>query len=111
MNSYGVRCIFECPKAGFNTLAHLYEERITVWRAETEDEALDMAIGEANAYAGKHGLGYAGLAQSFWMFTDIDVNGVEVFSLMRESDLGATEYIDTFFDNGHERQRDDDVRR
>jgi len=66
-----------------------------------------MAIAEANSYATKHGFGYAGLAQSFWMFTEIEVNGVEVFSLMRESDLGAAEYIDTFFDNGHERQRED----
>ncbi len=97
MNSYGVRCIFECPKAGFNTLNHLYEERITVWTAETEDEAIDKAIEEAESYAKKHRCTYAGLAQSFWMFTQLDINGVEVFSLLRESNLEVTEYLNAFF--------------
>lgn len=107
MNTYGVRCIFKCPKASFNTLEYLYEERITLWNAEDADKAIDKAIDEAEAYADKNGLTYTGLAQSYWMFTAIDASGVEVFSLMRESDLELETYLDTFFSNGDERQKTD----
>ncbi len=110
MTSYTVRCVFECPRASFNTLKHLYEERITLWRAECEDEALDKATAEAEAYAKKNDFRYCGLAQSFWMFTDTDLDGVEVFSLLRESDLGVDQYLDSFFSSGHERQRTEDRR-
>jgi hypothetical protein len=105
MNSFGVRCIFKCPKASFNKLDHLYEERITVWKAADADEAIDKAIDEAEEYADRNGFTYAGLAQSFWMFTVIDVNGAEVFSLLRESNLEIEAYLDTFFSNGAERQK------
>lgn len=109
MNSYGVRCIFDCPKAEFNTLRFLYEERITVWNAIDIDAALDRAIEEAGRYADSNGFSYTGLAQAFWMFTQIDGDGVEVFSLMRESDLEVEEYLEAFFSNGNERQKTEDV--
>ena len=89
-------------------MAYRYEERITVWKADDIDAALDLAIDEAKSYADANGFSYAGLAQAFWMFSQIDVNGVEVFSLMRESDLEVDEYLESFFSNGHERQKKDD---
>jgi hypothetical protein len=107
MNSYGVRCIFKCPKASFNKLNYLYEERITLWTAEDADEALDKAVDEAEAYADMNGFTYSGLAQSFWMFSAIDVSGVEVFSLLRESNVELELYLDIFFSNGDERQKSD----
>jgi hypothetical protein len=107
MNSYGVRCIFKCPKDSSNTLDYLYEERITVWKAEDADEAIDKAVAEAEAYADENGFTYTGLAQSFWMFTTINVSGIEVFSLLRESNLELEPYLDTFFSNGDERQKTD----
>ena len=108
MNSYGVRSVFDCPKEEFNTLAYLYEERVTVWKADDIDAALDRAIDEAKSYADANGFTYSGLAQAFWMFSRIDVNGVEVFSLLRESDLEIEQYLDSFFSNGHERHKNDD---
>jgi len=107
MNSYGIRCIFSCPKEDFNTLTYLYEERITVWTADDIDAALDRAINEAKSYADANEFTYSGLAQAFWMFTEIDVSGVEVFSLLRESDLEADVYLSLFFSTGHERQKKD----
>lgn len=41
------------------------------------------------------------------MFTKIDVSGVEVFSLLRESHLELESYLNTFFCNGDERQKTD----
>jgi hypothetical protein len=102
-----VRCIFKCPEASFNTLAHLYQERITVWKAEDADEAIDKAIEAAEAYADENDFTYTGLAQSFGMFTVIDVSGIEVFSLLRESNLEFELYLETFFSNGDERQKTD----
>jgi hypothetical protein len=105
MNSYSVRCIFEVPKADFNLLEFLYEERITVWRAADIDEALDKAVKEAEDYSEAYSLTYTGLAQAYWMFTETGLDGVEVFSLMRESNLSSDEYVNTFFSTGDERQQ------
>ena len=111
MNSYGVRCVFEAPTESFNTKRHLYEERITVWSAESLDDALDKAVAEANAYSEKHsGYRFSGLSQGFSMFPSIEADGVEVFSLLRESDLELDEYLDSFFSTGDERQQSDDRR-
>jgi hypothetical protein len=41
------------------------------------------------------------------MFSAIDVSGVEVFSLLRESNLELEPYLDIFFSNGDERQKSD----
>lgn len=104
MPSFSIRCIFQCPKEQFNELKFLYEERITVWQANDLDEALDKGVAEAEKYAAENNLQYLGLAQGFWLFTEIEVHAVEVFSLMRESDLDAGDYLDAFFSTGNERQ-------
>ena len=104
MNSFAVRCVIELPKEEFNTLAHLYEERITVWLAVDIDEAIDKAIAEVEDYSMKNNLSYTGLSQGYQMFSQVDIDGVEVFSLLRESDLPPEEYLDTFFSTGTERQ-------
>lgn len=105
MDSYSVRCVFEVPKENFNTLEFLYEERITIWCAEDMDEAIDKAVAEAGRYAEANSLSYTGLAQAYWMFTKTELSGVEVFSLMRESELPVESYLDAFFSTGNERQR------
>jgi hypothetical protein len=106
MKSYAVRCIFEAPVESINTKRFLYEERITIWRALNIDDAIDRAEEEANSYCRKNvGFRFSGLSQAFWMFQSLDGNGVEVFSLLRESDLEMDEYLDRFFSTGDERQR------
>ena len=104
MNSYAVRCIFECPKEEFNELAHLYEERITVWQASDIDTAIDKAVEEAETYAHDQRFSFGGLSQAYWISAAVSLDGTEVFSLMRESDLPIEEYLDWFFSTGNERQ-------
>ncbi|HEY7947443.1 MAG TPA: hypothetical protein VID75_07195 [Acidimicrobiales bacterium] len=96
---YTVRCVFQSESDDGN----LYEERITLWRAEGLDEAIALAEAEAAEYAQAGQVEYLGLAQAYWLQTPPD-GGADVFSLMRESDLGPDDYLDQFFDTGRERQ-------
>ena len=104
MNSYSVRCIVEIPKEEFNSLAYLYEERITAWLATDIDQAIDKAITEVEDYCEANGYKFTGLSQAYWMTENAQLDGVEVFSLLRESDLPSDEYLDAFFSTGNERQ-------
>jgi hypothetical protein len=100
---YSVRCVVEHG-------AGTYEERITLWQAATFDEAIELAEADAEAYAATLGEAeYAGLAQVFAL-PESPRHGAEVYSLIRESELGTNDYLDAFFDTGRERQGDvDDV--
>lgn len=81
---------------------------MTVWLASDIDEAIDKAETEAKEYCSDLGdAEFIGLSQAFWMFETIEANGIEVFSLLRESDLEEDEYLDAFFSTGHERQKRD----
>lgn len=101
---YAVRCVFAViglSEGGETT----YEERVTLWQAGSPDEAIERAEAEAEDYAeGLTQATYLGLAQSFKLF-DFPAEGVEVFSLMRDSDLAPSDYLDAFFDTGTERQQ------
>jgi len=102
---YAVRCVFAVgwpPELAGDT----YEERITLWRAASAEEAIARAEAEAVDHAAtiqESPSTYLGLAQSFRLFDDL-VDGAEVFSLMRTSDLEPAAYLNTFFDTGTERQ-------
>jgi hypothetical protein len=95
---YAVRCIFELLEGS-------YEERITLWRAPGFDEAIGMAEDEADAYARSLDAAYLGIAQAYDLF-DEPGHGAEVFSLIRDSDLGPDDYIDRFVSTGSEHQDD-----
>ena len=99
MSWYSVRCIFKALDRS------AYEERITLWRAESTESAIRMAEIEASEYASRSGFEYVGLAQAYDPKTDRLDNGSEVFSLIRQSTLKPSEYVDRFFDTGAEAQR------
>ena len=100
MTWFGVRCVIEMPER------EIFEERITIWQASSHEEAIGKAEVEARAYA--EGVGAStGFAQSYEL-TESPGDGVEVFSLMRESRLAPSDYLNQFFDTGLERQRDAD---
>ena len=62
---------------------------------------------EAATYAnGLDDVQFTGLSQAFQMF-DPPGPGVEVFSLMRTSDLDTASYLSRFFDTGRESQQHD----
>ena len=85
----GVRCIFAVGD-GKPAGSTMYEERVTVWRATTADEAIRLAEAEAVDYARDIDSEYLGLAQAYVMADDIG-SGAEVFSLVRESALSAAQ--------------------
>ncbi len=87
------------------TKNNLYEERITLWNANDIDGAIELAEAEAKSYAKDIEAEYIGLAQAYHLFDEIKSSGIEVFSLVRDSDLESDDYLDTFFDTGNERQK------
>ena len=101
---FGVRCLFWHD-------GDSYEERITVWRAASLDEAIEQAEEEALEYCEDLDCKYVGLAQAYGPATTRDYEdaveitpGTEVFSLFRLSEFEPAEYIDHFFDTGSELQ-------
>jgi hypothetical protein len=83
---------------------HLYEERITVWRTSSFEQAIERAEREAEEYARDTECEYLGFAQAYHLTAEQLRSGSEVFSLMRESNLTQTKYLDKHFDTGAERQ-------
>ena len=104
---FSVRCVFasgwSAPATGTN-----YEERVTLWRAASLDDAIERAEAEAREYAATIRDSpdtYLGFAQAYRL-ADEPGDGAEVFSLVRRSDLPHDDYLDAFFDTGDEYQRD-----
>ena len=85
-----------------------YEERITVWRAQSFDGALARAEADAAEYAAlfeQMGTKRLEFMQSYMLGSDGGIeDGDEVFSLIRDSTLSPDEYIDRYFDSGTEHQ-------
>jgi hypothetical protein len=100
---YSVRCIFR--HRDLNSDKFVYEERITLWQASSFQEATEMAQQEARQYAKEIDCIYTGLSQTFHLIKNEFLNGLEVFSLMRQSDKNTKEYLDSYFDTGKEKQR------
>jgi len=95
---YSVRCVLAW-RGG------VYEERISLWEAESLDMAIAMAEAEAAEYCGESDHQYTGLAQAYHISDERPGSGDEVFSLLRNSSLAPERYIDRFFDTRCERQQ------
>ena len=82
----------------------VYEERVNVLQAASQDDAITKGERIADAYADEdtHYLGYIVVFEMFDALED----GAEVFSLMRDSPLSPDDYISRFFDTGAERVSD-----
>lgn len=102
---YGVRCVFEGEDDDPASGDHWYEERVTLWRASSEDDAIRLAEAEGDEYAEDTGVRRTEVVQSFHIFGPHVGSGTEVFSLIRGSRLSAAEYLDAFFDTRTELQR------
>lgn len=108
---YSVRCIFRADvnrRWGVHDLAegeHVFEERITLFRASSASDAISRAEVAANQYASELGFEYLGLAQSCYLY-DEPSDGAEVFSLFRRSRLLPQLYVDAFFSTGTEYELD-----
>ena len=97
---YAVRSLFRLP----DDVESAYEERITIWRARSVEEAMDRAQAEAQEYAEFAGATYLpDVGQAYHLADAPPRDGAEVFSLMRSSRQEPDAYLDTFFDTGTER--------
>ncbi len=96
---FAVRCVFRG-----SIDENQFEERVTLWQANSFERAVERAEQEANEYANIVSLRYLGLAQAYKL-ADEPGDGAEVFSLYRESRMDDKAYLDTFFDTGTEHQR------
>lgn len=101
---YSVRCVIRSAAIA-DVDGWTYEERVTVWRANSFEDAIERAELEANDYAADTGGEYVGFAQAFHLFAGDHIDdGAEVFSLMRDSTLSVDDYLTRFFDSGHEHE-------
>jgi hypothetical protein len=100
---FGVRCIFDHRRDNEDPASRMYEERITIWQADDADAAIALAEADAEKYASTLDLTFLGLTQSYEMFDEVGPSA-EVFSLIRSSNLGYTDYLNRFFDTGRENQ-------
>lgn len=103
MESFSVRCIFRWYSRPGQRAKCLYEERITLWQANSIDQAIELAEEEALTYASED-MEFLGFSQAFALIHLIPANGIEIFSLLRESDLEPKQYLNTFFDTGFEHE-------
>jgi hypothetical protein len=98
---YGVRLVYR--HTGFSQPT--YEERVLLVRAASFDEAITKAEQLSKDYEGETTT-YVGYAMAFHVADENGPcigEGVEVFSLMRTSDLDVDAYLDRFHDTGNER--------
>ena len=96
LRRFGIRCLFRHG-------GDMYEERITLWRARDFEHAIELAEAEAVRYCEDlTDTVYVELAQAYELADDPSVQGAEVFSLIRDSDLSPSDYIDRFFETGEE---------
>jgi len=99
---YAVKCIFSHPSRAREKEGHLYEERITLWKANSWNEAFEKAKEEAKKYEEEDCIFIKAL-EAFHLFDQKVGNGTEVWSVMRSSHFDAETYMKTFCMSGHER--------
>jgi hypothetical protein len=90
---------------------HEYEERITIWRANSFDDAIAKAEMDAREYAEDIEVNYLGTAQAYAISdspeeldgAEVFSDGSEVFSLLRPHRLLPDEYIDQYIETSEYR--------
>jgi hypothetical protein len=99
---YAVRRVVRWPEYG------TYEERMTLWRASSTDEAVHASARESREYA-EESVGDGvdlELAQCHHLGRHRPGAGDEIFAYARASPLDPVAYLDAFFDTGDERAED-----
>ena len=98
---YGVRLIF---RSTFDPNRSAYEERVVLIHASSDEEAIAKGEICARTYEDETTT-FTGYIMAFHIFDQDGPclgEGVEVFSLIRYSDLEADAYLNRFFDTGDE---------
>jgi len=93
---YAVKCLFSHPTRATPGEGVLYEERITLWQAESDKEAFALAESEARIYASEAESEFLTASDAFRLFDATLREGTEVYSTMRSSHLDVDLYRRTF---------------
>lgn len=93
---YSVKCLLHHPTRKKEDEAFLYEERTTLWKADSFDAAYLKAEREAVAYAIESHSVFVQPVSAFKLFDEIVAEGTEVDSTIRGSNLSPVMYRDTF---------------
>jgi hypothetical protein len=93
---YAVRCLFDHQGRRKDGEDHLFEERITLWRAISYDDAFLKAEVEARRYAGENDCVFVCVSDGFHLFDETPQEGSEIFSTMRGSNMTAEMYQMTY---------------
>jgi hypothetical protein len=104
---YAARCLFShSVLSGKARRKHVYEERVVLLRANTDNDAIRQAEREARKYARSGmGISYLGYVETYHLFAASIRSGTEVFSLMRSSNLRAEPFLSRYYDDGSEHRR------
>jgi len=93
---YSVKCLFHHPARKSDSEDFLYEERVTLWKAASFEEAHQFAEQEARQYASEAKCVFVALTDSFHLFEEKLSPGAEVYSSMRGSNLRPADFRKTF---------------
>ncbi len=103
MTWYAVRCLL--GQAGTELVGSqagwLYEERVTLWEAGSEDAAVQLAEADATRYGIDMDVSYLGFVHAFQIEGE-PRSGSELMAMMRASELAPDEYIRRFLATGSE---------
>jgi Domain of unknown function (DUF4288) len=103
---YAAKTIYKHHHVEDGTPKMVFEERIVLFQTADFDDAIAKAEAEASEYCGMNNdTVYLGFVNVFHLFDEMVGHGIEVYSLMRESDLSEKDYLDHFYDNGKERRQ------
>jgi Domain of unknown function (DUF4288) len=103
---YTAKTIYKHQRVEDGTPKMMFEERIVLLQATDFDDAIAKAEAETTEYCDiNDGTVYLGFVDVFHLFDETVGHGVEVYSLMRESNLSDKDYLDHFYDDGKERRQ------
>ena len=93
---FAVKCLFSHPSRADDSERFLYEERTTLWRAASFQEAFELAEAEAAAYALDCHCTFVRATDSYHLFAESVGHGSEIWSRMRGSGMEPELYAETF---------------
>ena len=93
---YAVKILLHHPTRKQEGEEYLFEERITLWMANSYEEAYVKAEKEAVEYANESNSVFIQPVCAFHLFDENIIEGTEVYSIMRGSNLNPSTYRDTF---------------
>ena len=103
---YSAKTVCKHQRVEDGTSKTVFEERVVLLQARDFDDAIAQGEAEAQEYCrGITNLTYTGYINVYRLFEATVSHGTEVFSLMRESNLSDSDYLDHFFDDGNERNQ------